>query len=141
VLPALLLLPTFVSLASTPAQAQRHPAASAALVKVAPAHVLVAPKGLTLYVFAPDKPNKSTCYGKCATFWPPVVVPSGTTPPAHLPGIPGTFGVAMRTDGTRQLTYDRAPLYTFLEDKSAGAMNGQGLDYLGYWWVVVADGH
>ena len=29
-------------------------------------------KGMTLYVFTPDKAGDSTCYDKCATAWPPV---------------------------------------------------------------------
>jgi predicted lipoprotein with Yx(FWY)xxD motif len=47
--------------------------------------------------------------------WPPVLVPTGTKPATKIPGIPGTFGVIMRKDGSQQLTYDRAPLYTFAE--------------------------
>lgn len=122
------------------AQAQAHSAA-AAPVKVAPAKILVTDKGLTLYTFSPDKPNKSTCYKTCAKFWPPLLVPAGAKPPASLPGVPGTFGVAMRTDGTHQLTYDGAPLYRFLFDKKPGQMSGQGSTASGgYWWVVVAGG-
>ena len=130
-----------LAVAVTGAQASSHSQAGAALVKLAPAHVLVNAKGLTLYVFAPDSKNKSTCYGPCAKFWPPVLVPKGTKVAATMTGIPGTFGVAMRTDGTHQLTYDGAPLYTFLNDKEAGDMYGQGLVAGGgYWWVVVAAG-
>jgi predicted lipoprotein with Yx(FWY)xxD motif len=94
---------------------------------------------MTLYVFAPDKKNQSVCYGKCAVFWPPVIVPTGTTVPATMLSIKGTFGATRRTDGKRQLTFDGAPLYTFIKDKKPGDMTGQGLDVSGgYWWVVVA---
>ena len=111
---------------------------AAVLVKAASAKLLVNAQGMTLYVFAPDKPNKSVCYGKCAAFWPPVLVPKGTKIPATMPGITGKFGVAMRTGGAQQLTFDRAPLYTFVKDKKPGAMTGQGLDVAGgYWWAVV----
>lgn len=124
------LLPTMFTAAATPT-----------LVKTSAAQILVNAKGMTLYVFAPDKKNKSTCYGTCAKYWPPVLVPKGTTAPASMAGVAGTFGVAMRTDGAHQLTYDGAPLYTFLEDKKPGQMNGQGLVAAGgYWWVVVAAG-
>jgi predicted lipoprotein with Yx(FWY)xxD motif len=55
-----------------------------------------------------------------------------------MPGITGRFGVAMRTGGAQQLTFDGAPLYTFVKDKKPGAMTGQGLDVAGgYWWAVV----
>jgi predicted lipoprotein with Yx(FWY)xxD motif len=94
---------------------------------------------MTLYVFAPDKPNKSVCYGECAAFWPPVLVPKGTKVPAAMPGITGRFGVAIRTGGPQQLTFDRAPLYTFVKGKKPGGMTGQGLVASGgYWWAVVA---
>jgi predicted lipoprotein with Yx(FWY)xxD motif len=112
---------------------------AAVLVKATSAKLLVNAQGRTLYVFAPDKPNKSVCYGECAAFWPPVLVPKGTKVPATMPGITGRFGVAMRTGGAQQLTFDRAPLYTFVKDKKPGAMTGQGLDVAGgYWWAVVA---
>src|SRR5919198_2036834 len=111
---------------------------AAVLVKVASAKLLVNAQGKTLYVFAPDKPNKSVCYGECAAFWPPVLVPKGTHVPTTMPGITGKFGVAMRTGGAQQLTFDRAPLYTFVKDKKPGDMTGQGLDVSGgYWWAVV----
>jgi plastocyanin len=111
---------------------------TAVLVKTASAKVLVNAQGMTLYVFAPDKPNKSVCYSKCAAFWPPALVPKGTNVPATLPGITGKLGVAIRTGGARQLTFDGAPLYTFVNDKKPGDMTGQGLDVSGgYWWVVV----
>jgi predicted lipoprotein with Yx(FWY)xxD motif len=114
--------------------------AGTAAVKVAAARVLVTPDGYTLYVFAADPPNKSTCYKTCAKFWPPVLVAKGTQP-AAIAGVPGTFGVTVRTDGTQQLTYDHAPLYTFLLDKKPGDMKGQGLFAVGgYWWMVVAGG-
>jgi predicted lipoprotein with Yx(FWY)xxD motif len=45
----------------------------------------------------------------------------------------------VRTGGQRQLTYDGAPLYTFVNDRQPGQMTGQGLQaFGGYWWVVVA---
>ena len=114
---------------------------SPALVKVAPAQTLVAPNGNTLYVFAADSPNKSTCYKSCAAVWPPVLVAKGTQPAATIPGVSGTFGVTARTDGSQQLTYDRAPLYTFVADKKPGDAMGQGLVLNGgYWWIVATGG-
>lgn len=136
------LLAALVATATVPALARVHTAAPAkALVKAAGTRMLVAPNGRTLYVFAVDPKGKSKCNGTCAKFWPPLHVAKGTTPPTKISGISGTFGVITRADGTRQLTYDGAPLYTFLEDKKAGQMNGQGIVASGgYWWVVVAGG-
>jgi predicted lipoprotein with Yx(FWY)xxD motif len=113
----------------------------AALVKLAAAHILVNAKGMTIYTFALDTKDKSACYKTCAKYWPPVLVAKGITPPATMTGVPGTFGAASRTDGTQQLTYDGAPLYTFLGDKKPGDLNGQGSTASGgYWWAVVAGG-
>ena len=113
-------------------------AGQAAPVKTTAAHMLVDARGRALYVFAPDQKGKSACYGKCATFWPPLTVAPGAPVPATLPGLRGTFGTARRANGARQLTYDGAPLYRFAGDKKPGDMAGQGLDVAGgYWWLVV----
>src|SRR5947209_7834268 len=102
----LLLLVALVTLAVSPAQASHSSARAARIVKTTSANVLVTPKGHTLYVFASDSKNKSTCYTTCAKFWPPRLVAKGTHPRTNIPGVPGTFGVITRTDGTQQLTYD-----------------------------------
>ena len=119
--------------------AQARTTAASSLVKTTSAQILVNGRGMTLYVFAPDKKDKSMCYNTCAAYWPPVIVPTGTMVPTKMAGIKGTFGAAMRTNGKRQLTFDGAPLYTFAGDKKLGDMRGQGSTGAGgYWWVVVA---
>jgi predicted lipoprotein with Yx(FWY)xxD motif len=118
--------------------AQPRTTAASTLVKTTAARMLVDARGMTLYVFAPDKKNLSVCYNKCAVYWPPVIVPTGTVPTTML-GITGKFGATKRTNGKRQLTFDGAPLYTYVGDKKPGQMTGQGLDVAGgYWWAVVA---
>ena len=78
------------------------------------------------------------CNGVCATFWPPVPaslkVASGVS-------LPGTWGSVTRADGTKQLTYDGHPLYTFKLDTKAGQVNGNGVTTSGgasrdLWWAV-----
>ena len=127
--------------AGTGTMAAGHVAQAApALVKTTPAHILVNARGMALYVYAPDKKNTSECYGKCAAFWPPVTVGAGVRVPATMAGLGGTFGTTKRTDGTRQLTYDGVPLYTFVKDKDPEDRYGQGLDVAGgYWWLVVVN--
>ncbi|HLJ66533.1 MAG TPA: hypothetical protein VKX16_04150 [Chloroflexota bacterium] len=137
----LLTVGSLVALAVSPVQAKSHASAGAKLVKTIHGHILVTPKGRTLYIFAADSPNKSSCYGECAKFWPPRLVTSGTTVPHKVSGIPGTFGVTTRTDNTQQLTYNGAPLYTFAGDKKAGDVTGEGVNASGgYWWAVVTAG-
>jgi predicted lipoprotein with Yx(FWY)xxD motif len=138
---SLLAIPALLALAAGGFQAAPRAEAASAPVKVAPGMILKTAKGLTLYVFAADQPNKSTCYSTCAKYWPPLLVKNGAKVSAKMAGIPGTFGTVMRKDGTEQITYDKAPLYTFLQDKDSGDAYGQGLVAAGgYWWVVVAAG-
>ena len=101
--------------------------------------ILVDGKGMTIYLFAPDKAGKSVCYGSCATYWPPVPAPA--TLPASLPGVTGMLGTTTRTDGSKQLTVAGHPLYTYAGDSKAGQTKGQNLDINGgLWTVVAADG-
>src|SRR4051794_20951976 len=89
---------TFGAPARTTAGAQARTTAASPLVKTTTGRILVDARGMTLYVFAPDKKNKSVCYGECAGFWPPAIVPTGTTVPATMSGIKGTFGAFKRTN-------------------------------------------
>jgi predicted lipoprotein with Yx(FWY)xxD motif len=92
-------------------------------------------KGLTLYTFAPDKVNKSVCYGDCATYWPPV--------PGNMsagPGVTGTIGTITRTDGTKQATYDGHPLYTYIGDHGPGTASGNNINLNGGLWLDVPVG-
>jgi predicted lipoprotein with Yx(FWY)xxD motif len=89
-------------------------------------------KGLTLYTFAPDKVNKSVCYGDCASYWPPV--------PGNMsagPGVTGKIGTITRTDGTTQATYDGHPLYTYIGDHGPGTAAGNNINLNGGLWLDV----
>jgi predicted lipoprotein with Yx(FWY)xxD motif len=91
--------------------------------------VLTNGKGLTLYSFAPDTPTASKCYGSCAAYWPPVI---GTA--AAGSGLPGKTGTIRRTDGTRQLTYNGHPLYTYIGDSAPGQAHGNDITLNGGFW-------
>jgi predicted lipoprotein with Yx(FWY)xxD motif len=93
--------------------------------------VLTNAKGFTLYSFAPDTPAASKCYGSCAAYWPPV---PGTTASA---GLPGRVGTITRTGGTRQLTYNGHPLYTYIGDSTPGQARGNNLNLNGGLWHEV----
>jgi predicted lipoprotein with Yx(FWY)xxD motif len=98
--------------------------------------VLAAKSGKTLYLFMADKKNKSACYGKCATFWPPLTVASKATAGTGIKA--NLLGVTMRKDGKHQVTYNGHPLYLFKLDKAAGQVNGQRQDFFGGVWYVVS---
>jgi predicted lipoprotein with Yx(FWY)xxD motif len=97
--------------------------------------ILVDGRGRTVYVFANDQVDQSTCDGACATDWPPVTAPS--TLPASLPGVTGELGTTTRSDGSHQLSVAGHPLYTFSGDSAAGQTNGQGITLNGGLWTVV----
>jgi predicted lipoprotein with Yx(FWY)xxD motif len=95
-------------------------------------NILVDDRGMTLYRYTADQPNASTCYGGCAVAWPPVLVDA-------VPSVPDAtlsagLGVAPRTDGTQQLTFQGAPLYSYIGDTQPGDVTGQASD--GVWFVV-----
>jgi len=94
--------------------------------------VLTNAKGLTVYTFAADTtPGKSSCYGSCAAYWPPV------TGSPSAPGIPGTFGTITRTDGTKQVTWNGHPLYTYIGDHGPGSASGNNLNINGGLWKEI----
>jgi predicted lipoprotein with Yx(FWY)xxD motif len=97
--------------------------------------VLTDGKGMTLYMFEPDKQGESTCYDQCATAWPPLLVETATAGD----GVDGSLlGTTTRTDGTTQVTYNKWPLYYWQNDKAPGDVTGQAVKDV--WWVVGGNG-
>jgi len=87
-------------------------------------------KGMTLYTFAKDSAGKSMCNDKCAANWPPLMATAGDKSM-------GDWTVIKRDDGKMQWAYEGKPLYTFVMDKKAGDMTGEGkMD--GAWHVAKA---
>ena len=113
------------------------PAAVAPLVSVSAnpqlGQILVGRNGMTLYVFLNDQINKSTCYGTCASIWPPLIYAGSE----NLSGLPGDLGTIARTDGSMQVTYNGMPLYYFAKDKNPGDILGQY--FLNIWFVAKPD--
>lgn len=97
--------------------------------------ILVDGAGYTLYTFSSDSGGISTCYSSCEMNWPPLLVVDTISIP-H--GLPGEFGVAMRSDNTTQVSYNGMPLYTYAGDNAPGDTNGQGTN--GKWYVVHPSG-
>jgi predicted lipoprotein with Yx(FWY)xxD motif len=48
------------------------------------------------------------------------------------------LGTAKRKDGKLQVTYKGHPLYTFVNDKSAGQTTGEGSNAFGAKWYALA---
>jgi predicted lipoprotein with Yx(FWY)xxD motif len=90
--------------------------------------------GKTLYTLSSDPANTSTCASPCTTAWPPLLLASGQ--PTAPAGTAGTLAVITRGDGGRQVTYNGAPLYTFVRDANPGDTNGEGVTAFGGTWHV-----
>ena len=114
-------------------------AAPAATVSVATntalGKILVDGSGRTLYLFEADKGTASTCYGACATYWPPLLT-SGA--PQAGTGINASLlGTTKRNDGAIEVTYGGHPLYHVVTDHNPGDATGQGVNNFGAPWDVV----
>ena len=108
-------------------------------VKVGPSNlgrVLVDAHGKTLYLWAHDKGAKSTCYGDCAEYWPPLLTRGK---PVAAGGAKATLlGTSRRSDGRIQVTYAGHPLYYFVQDRKPGQTTGEGLTGFGGRWDPVS---
>jgi predicted lipoprotein with Yx(FWY)xxD motif len=101
--------------------------------------VLVDSSGRTLYMLTADAGSKSSCYGTCASIWPP----DTTTGAPAVSGVTASMvGTSARTDNTTQVTFNGHPLYTFAQDAKSGDVNGEGVaTFGGTWYVVGANGN
>jgi predicted lipoprotein with Yx(FWY)xxD motif len=98
--------------------------------------VLVDSQGRTVYLFEKDTGPESTCFGACATEWPPVTT-SGK--PSAGSGVTASMlGTTKRSDGKTQVTYNGHPLYLFEADQKPGDATGQNVDAFGAEWYVLS---
>lgn len=120
-----------------PATTDSSPSVDVTVAATTLGKVVVDGKGMTAYYFDADVKDsgKSTCTGGCATAWPAI---EATTTTPKVSGITGKVGTITGVDGGRQITIDGRPIYTFIGDKKAGDVTGQGDK--GVWYVVNPDG-
>jgi predicted lipoprotein with Yx(FWY)xxD motif len=98
--------------------------------------ILVDAQGHTLYLFRKDSGTKSSCFGACASAWPPL---RATGKPTVGSGAKASMsGTTPRSDGKPQVTYDGHPLYRYTADQKPGDATGQGLDAFGAAWLAVS---
>ena len=97
--------------------------------------ILTDASGKTLYTRDTDPAGGSSCTGSCATTWPPLLLPAGSTSPGAVPtGVTGTLTSFARTDTGTQVALSGKALYTFSGDSAAGQTNGDGVG--GIWHVA-----
>ncbi len=83
--------------------------------------VLTDAKGMTLYIWDKDAVGVSNCYDKCATAWPPILVPAGTA-------VTGDFTLVDRKDSDQKIVaYKGWPLYLWVKDTKPGDTTGDGV--------------
>lgn len=92
-------------------------------------------QGRTVYLFASDSATTSTCYGSCASIWPPV--PATSTPHTAGGASVNRLGSLQRTGGGSQLTYQGHPLYYYAGDSKPGDTGGQALNQFGATWYAL----
>lgn len=101
--------------------------------------ILVDGSGKSLYLFAKDSGTTSTCYGACATYWPPLL--TAGAPKAGAGVDAKLLGTTKRTDGTTEVTYAGHPLYYVVTDHNPGDATGQAVNNFGApWYVLGPDG-
>jgi predicted lipoprotein with Yx(FWY)xxD motif len=101
--------------------------------------VLVDSTGQALYASDQEADGRVLCTDGCESFWTPVTIDKGEPQGS----VPGELGVVERPDGTRQVTYDSVPLYSFSEERP-GEVTGDGFvdafDGRKFTWNVVGVG-
>jgi len=98
--------------------------------------ILADGKGMILYMFTKDEPNKVNCAGACLESWPPLLAVDQFTLGEGLDD--SLIGTASLPDGNRIVTYNQMPLYYWVGDAQPGDTNGQGVNDV--WYVVSARG-
>jgi predicted lipoprotein with Yx(FWY)xxD motif len=126
----------------TPAQAQRSapspggPSGTAITVRNSSyGQILADGADRTIYLFTRDGSTASTCYGACASAWPPVLT-QGTPRLGH--GLTDHLGTTRRGDGRLQVTYSGHPLYYYVGDVQPGEILCQNVEEYGGTWLVVS---
>jgi Uncharacterized protein conserved in bacteria len=102
------------------------------------ASLLVSSSGMTLYHLTSEKPGSIACTGKCATFWPPLVLSVNAKAKAGSGVTASKLGTIKRPDGHTQVTLNGIALYRYSLDKKAGDVKGQGVE--GIWYAVTPAG-
>jgi predicted lipoprotein with Yx(FWY)xxD motif len=91
----------------------------------------------TLYILTVEKGAKLKCTGSCLAHWIPVTVKSSVTSVSLGANVKGKIGFVARSAGTKQVTFNSYPLYTFAGDSGPRQTHGEGAAFDGGKWYVV----
>jgi predicted lipoprotein with Yx(FWY)xxD motif len=92
--------------------------------------ILTTTNGHTLYSLSSETHGKFDCTKSsgCLSIWHPLKIAAGVKPTG-----PVKLGTVKRPEGGLQVTYRGLPLYSFIEDKRPGQVNGEGIKDVGTW--------
>jgi predicted lipoprotein with Yx(FWY)xxD motif len=90
-------------------------------------NVLVDSKGFTFYSPNEERSGGIRCTGSCTSIWVPLTLPKSSSGPTASSNLTAKLGTLKRPDGMSQVTFDRKPLYRFVQDRSPGKASGNGL--------------
>jgi predicted lipoprotein with Yx(FWY)xxD motif/ribosomal protein L24E len=121
---------------ATAGAASPTPAATVVTAKSNPTlgTILADSSGMTLYTLM-NNGQPVLCTGACAAAWPPLTVASSGTPVTGPAGVTG-LGTTSNANGTA-VTFQGAPLYTFVKDQSPADATGNGVVAFGGTFQVV----
>jgi predicted lipoprotein with Yx(FWY)xxD motif len=129
----------YPGVASSPSGTPAPPAAASATVglgSTALGQILVDSKGRTVYLFEGDRAGMSSCYGDCASVWPPLLASGALVAGSGLNQ--SLLTTTTRKDGSVEVVYNGHPLYYFVSDKVAGDTTGQAISGFGASWYVLS---
>jgi predicted lipoprotein with Yx(FWY)xxD motif len=87
-------------------------------------------------LFNRDLDGKSSCYGRCAREWRPLLAVGRVVATGGSGVKQGWLSTTRRRDGTLQVTYDHFPLYVNVGNKP-GSLNGDSANEFGGRWYAM----
>jgi predicted lipoprotein with Yx(FWY)xxD motif len=102
----------------------------AKVATIGDAKVYTDANGMTLYTFDRDEAGKSNCDAGCLAKWPAFKAEAGAA-------AEGDWTVVEASDGSMMWAHKGKPLYTYVDDKSAGDATGDGAG--GVWHLATAE--
>ena len=100
--------------------------------------VLFDGSGQAIYLFDAERTSTPTCYGDCASAWPPVLT---TGRPVARGGIDAELlGVTTRRDGSHQVTYGGKPLYFYAHEGKQVVLCHNVREFGGLWLAITRTG-
>ncbi len=133
--------PTVALAAGGPPSAGAAATATVRLMQTNIGKILVTSSGETLYMFTKDAHNRDRCVKirGCSAVWP--VLKAGGRPIAGNGVARSTLSTIKLSSGSRQVTYDGHPLYTYSLSGGPGDTSYVGArEFGGNWYALNARG-